>query len=210
MRKRKRIIVLILMIVLSVSLCGCGDTSKKLYGTWETTIDYSSAMEEVMGFEYEDFHHSFEIKMLLEFKEDGTYSLYADEEVAKETFDNWIKDFVSYSAEALYKEFEESDMSRDDVDAVIQEQYGCSMEEYMSDEICSELDFDDYVSEMKTDGVYEAKRDNLILNEDDGYKVFTIEEDTLTIDIPEGVEVEADEMMEGVDYPLVFTKAVIE
>lgn len=198
------------MIVLSVSLCGCGDTSKKLYGTWETTIDYSSAMEEVMGFEYEDFHHSFEIKMLLEFKEDGTYSLYADEEVAKETFDNWIKDFVSYSAEALYKEFEESDMSRDDVDAVIQEQYGCSMEEYMSDEICSELDFDDYVSEMKTDGVYEAKRDNLILNEDDGYKVFTIEEDTLTIDIPEGVEVEADEMMEGVDYPLVFTKAVIE
>ena len=75
------------MVVLSVSLCGCGDASKKLYGTWETTIDYSSAMEEVMGFEYEDFHHSFEIKMLLEFNEDGTYCLYADEEIAKETFD---------------------------------------------------------------------------------------------------------------------------
>ncbi|MGN0248292.1 MAG: hypothetical protein ACI4C0_03250 [Lachnospiraceae bacterium] len=210
MRKRKRIIILILMVVLSVSLCGCGDASKKLYGTWETTIDYSSAMEEVMGFEYEDFHHSFEIKMLLEFNEDGTYCLYADVEIAKETFDVWIKDFISYSVEALYKEFEESDMSRNDVDAVIQEQYGCSVEEYMTDEIYSELDFDDYVSEMKTEGIYQAKGDNLILNEDDGYRVFTIEADTLTIDIPEGVNVEEDEIIDGVDYPMIFTKIITE
>ena len=209
LKKGKRILALLLIMALAVSLCGCGNTAKKLYGTWETTVDCSSAIEEEMEGEYEDFHQSFEIRMLLEFKEDGTYSMYADEEAAKETFENWINTFVSYSVEVLYDEFEESGMSREDVDTVIQEQYGCSMEEYMLDEIHSELDLDDYVSDMKSDGVFKAKGDKLYLDED-GYDIFKVENDTLTIDIPEGAEIEESEMIEGIDYPLVFTKVVTE
>lgn len=209
LKKGKRILALLLIMVLAVSLCGCGNTAKKLYGTWETTIDYSYAIEEGLGSEFEDFHHDFDIKMMFEFKEDGTYSMYADEESTQETYDNWINALVPYLAEMMYEECKESGMSREDVDTVVQEQYGCSVEEYMLEEIKSEVDIDEYISQMKSDGVFKAKGDKLYLDED-GYDVFTVENDTLTIDIPEGAVVEDDEMIEGIEYPLVFTKVVTE
>lgn len=207
MKKGKRIIAVFLMIVLAISLCGCEDTSEMLYGTWETTIDYSAAMEEDLGSGYEDFHQSFEIRMMFEFKEDGTYSMYADEESTKETIDNWINAFVPYSVEVMYKQFEKKGVSREEADAAIQAQYGCSLEEYKWNEIRSEVNPDDYLSESKSDGVFKAKKNKLFLDGEKGYEVFTIEGDTLTIDLPEGAEVE---MIDGIEYPLVFTKVVIE
>lgn len=209
LKKGKRILALLLIMVLAVSLCGCGNTAKKLYGTWEMTIDYSSAIEQGLGAEFEDFHHDFDLNLLFQFNEDGTYRMYVDEESTKETFENWINALVSYSADMLYEECKESGMTKEDVDTVVQEQYGCSVEEYMLEEVNSEVDIEETISEMKSDGVFKAKGDKLYLDED-GYDIFKVENDTLTIDMPEGVEIKEDEMIEGIDYPLVFTKVVTE
>lgn len=209
MKKGKRILALLLIMALAVSLCGCGNTAKKLYGTWEMTVDYSAAMEQELGDEYEDFHQDFDLIVLFELKEDGTYSMYADEETTKEAFEEWINALVSYSVEMLYEQCKESGMTKADVDAFVEEEYGCSVEEYMLGEIYAEVDIDETIAEMKSEGVFKAKGDKLYLDEG-GYDIFTVENDTLTIDIPEGAEIEESEMIEGIDYPLVFTKVVTE
>ena len=69
-----------------------------------------------------------------------------------------------------------------------------SVEEFMSDP---------FLAQTKMDFC-----DSLV--EDEGYDIFTVENDTLTIDMPEGVEIKEDEMIEGIDFPLVFTKVVTE
>lgn len=203
-----------MMMVLAISLCGCGDTSKKLYGTWETTLDYASVLEEELGSGYEDFHEPFELKLMVEFKEDGTYSMYADEEYAIETVDQWVQALAAYDTEVAYNEYEGSGMSREEVDEAFQQQFGCSLEEYVLEAYQDTFDVDELVSEMYTEGVYQAKGNKLYMDEvevsPDTYDIFTVEGDTLTIDIPEGAEVDEDEMIEGIDYPLTFTKVAAE
>ena len=80
----------------------------------------------------------------------------------------------------------------------------------MQEAYSSELDAESLVSDMYTNGVYEAKGDKLFMDEEEispnVYDVFKIEGDTLTVDIPEGAEMDPDEMVEGIDYPLTFTR----
>lgn len=212
MKKGKRIFAMLMMMVLAFSLCACGDTSKELIGTWETVLDYSTVMKDEMGSDYEDMDVTFDLKMVLEFHEDGTYSMYADEEYAAQTVDKFVEDLIAYDTEATYAQYEESGMSREEVDEAMQQQYGCTLAEYVEEVYSSSFDADELVSDMHSDGVYEAKGDKLFMDEvevsPNVYDVFTIEGDTLTVDIPEGAEVDADEMVEGIDYPLTFTKVV--
>ncbi len=212
MKKCKRIFAMLMMMVLAFSLCACGDTSKELIGTWETVLDYSSVMKSEMGSDYEDMDVAFDLKMVLEFHEDGTYSMYADEEYAKTTVDNFVEALIAYDTEATYADYEESGMSREEVDEAMQQQYGYTLEEYVREVYSSSFDADDLISDMRADGVFEAKGDKLFMDETEVspnvYDVFSIEGDTLTVDIPEGAEVDPDEMIEGIDYPLTFTKVV--
>lgn len=210
MKKGKRIFAMLMMMVLAFSLCACGDTSKELIGTWESEMDYSSAIKAELGSDYADLETSFELKMILEFHEDGTYSMYADEEVARASVDQLVSDLVSYDAERVYAEYEANGMTRSEADEAIQQQFGSTLEEYLQEAYSSELDAESLVSDMHTEGVFEAKGDKLFMDEveisPNVYDAFKVEGDTLTVDIPEGAEMDPDDMIEGIDYPLTFTR----
>lgn len=210
MKKGKRILALAMVMVLALSLCGCGNTAKKLYGTWETSFDLSGIIEGEMGEDFEGFHEEFEITLLMDFNEDGTFKMYADEEKLTDTLDTYLESLASFGADMMYEQMEEADMSREQVDEYVEEQFGMSVEEYMLDELKSSIDADDLISEVETEGVYEAKGKKLYMDEyeisPNAYDIFSVEGDTLTIDAATEEIAEDQELIDGFSYPYVFTK----
>lgn len=210
MKRTKRFLALVMVMLLALSLCGCGNTAKKLYGTWETSFDLSGIIEEEMGDEFEGFHEEFEITLLLEFNEDGTFKMYADEEKMSDTLDTYLESLSSFGADMIYEQLEETGMTRDQVDEYIEEQFGMSVQEYMLDELHNSIEVGDLAAEVETEGVYEAKGKKLYMDEyevaPNAYDIFSVEDDTLTIDAATEEIAEDAELIEGFSYPYVFKR----
>lgn len=210
MKRTKRFLALVMVMLLALSLCGCGNTAKKLYGTWETSFDLSGIIEEEMGDEFEGFHEEFEITLLLEFSEDGTFKMYADEEKMSDTLDTYLESLSSFGADMIYEQLEETGMTRDQVDEYIEEQFGMSVQEYMLDELHNSIEVGDLAAEVETEGVYEAKGKKLYMDEyevaPNAYDIFSVEDDTLTIDAATEEIAEDAELIEGFSYPYVFKR----
>ncbi|MBP3421539.1 MAG: hypothetical protein J6K37_04645 [Lachnospiraceae bacterium] len=208
MKKMKKLLAVLMIMVLAMSLCGCGNTAEKLYGSWEMTVDLSSEIESEL--DEPDFHAAWDVKMILQFNEDGTIEMYADEEFTTESLNGWLDAYIDYTVEQQYAEYEEMGKSREEVDQAFMDQYGMGMKEMLEEAMAESVSVEDVVAELYVSGVWEAKGDKLYLDEDEvqanAYNNFTVEGDTLTITIPEGAEVDASDMMEGMEYPLVFTK----
>lgn len=210
MKRTKRFLALVMIMILSLSLVGCGDDSADLYGTWEKTYDVTEAMMDGAGDEYADFNEKIELKMVLEFNEDGSYALHADEEVTEANFTQWIEALAAYEAEVVYSTYEEQGFSREEVDEQAQQQYGCTMEEYMLEAAKESFDVDTLMSNLESEGVFEAKGGKLYMGDTEilanQYDLYTLEGDTLTINAAsEEIEAEAAEVP-GFEYPWVFTK----
>lgn len=208
MKKMKKLLAVVMIMVLAMSLCGCGNTAKKLYGSWEMTVDFSKEVESELG--EPDFHAPLDVKLIVQFNEDGTFDMYADEAFTTDSLNGWLDAFIDYYVEKTYVEYEEMGMTREEVDQAMMDQYGMGMQEMMEDAMADSVSVDDVVADLQTSGVWEAKGDKLYMDEVEvqanAYDNFTVEGDTLTLTIPEGAEVDAADMMEGMEYPLVFTR----
>lgn len=210
MKKTKRFLALIMMMILSLSLVGCGDDSADLYGKWERNFDITQAMMEGAGDEYADFNEQIELKVILEFKEDGSYSMYADEETTTANFDQWVNALAAYETEMIYSSYEEQGYTRAEVDEQAQQQYGSTMEEYVLETEKENFDVETLMSSLGSVGVYEAKNGKLYMADTEilpnQYDLYTLEGDTLTIEAAtEEIEAEAAEVP-GFEYPWIFTK----
>ena len=163
-----------------------------------------------MGDEFEGFHEEFEITLLLEFNEDGTFKMYADEEKMSDTLDTYLESLSSFGADMIYEQLEETGMTRDQVDEYIEEQFGMSVQEYMLDELHNSIEVGDLAAEVETEGVYEAKGKKLYMDEyevaPNAYDIFSVEDDTLTIDAATEEIAEDAELIEGFSYPYVFKR----
>ena len=208
MKKIKKLLAVVMIMVLAMSLCGCGNTAKKLYGSWEMTVDFSKEIESELN--EPEFHAPLDVTLVVQFNEDGTFEMYADEASTTESLNGWLEAFVDFTVEQTYVEYEEMGMSREEVDQAMMDQYGMGMKEMMDEAMADSISVEDVVAELQTSGVWEAKGDKLYMDEvevaADTYDNFTVEGDTLTLTIPEGAEVDAADMMEGMEYPLVFTR----
>lgn len=208
MKKIKKLLAVVMIMVLAMSLCGCGNTAKKLYGSWEMTVDLSKEVESELG--EPDFHAPLDVKLIVQFNEDGTFDMYADEAFTTDSLNGWLDAFIDYYVEKTYVEYEEMGMTREEVDQAMMDQYGMGMQEMMEDAMADSVSVDDVVADLQASGVWEAKGDKLYMDEVEvqanAYDNFTVEGDTLTLTIPEGAEVDAADMMEGMEYPLVFTR----
>lgn len=209
MKKTTKILSLVMIMILSLSLVGCGkNTAEQLYGTWSTTFDLSGMIESELGSDFEGFHEEFDITLMMDFNEDGTFKMYADEEALSSTFNTYIESLASFGTDMMYTELEGSGMSREEIDAAFQEQYGMGIEEYMLSELQASVDMDVLVGDIETTGVYEAKGNKLYMDEtavsSNVYDLFTVEGDVLTIDA--AGEVDSAEIIEGFDYPYTFNK----
>lgn len=208
MKKIKKLLAVVMIMVLAMSLCGCGNSAKKLYGSWEMTVDLSKEVESELG--EPDFHAPLDVKLIVQFNEDGRFDMYADEAFTTDSLNGWLDAFIDYYVEKTYVEYEEMGMTREEVDQAMMDQYGMGMQEMMEDAMADSVSVDDVVADLQASGVWEAKGDKLYMDEVEvqanAYDNFTVEGDTLTLTIPEGAEVDAADMMEGMEYPLVFTR----
>lgn len=210
MKKTKKILSLILLVVLAMSLVGCGkkDTSDQLIGTWELTFDYSAVIESELPSDYDGFHEDFDLTVRLTFNDDGTFEMYADEDALASELQNYLEGLAQFATEVTYEEFDAQGISKAEADEMVQEQYGMSIYEYMLDQFSS-ITVEDIASEIYTGGVYEARGDEVHMDEykvqDNVFDVFTVEGNTLTLNPPAGAEYESTGI-EGFDYPYVFTR----
>ncbi len=208
MKKIKKLLAVVMIMVLAMSLCGCSNSAEQLYGSWEMTVDFSKEVEAELG--EPDFHEELNVKLIVQYNEDGTFEMYADEAFTTDSMNAWLDAFIEYYVEKTYVEYEEMGMSREEVDQAMMDQYGMGMQEMMEDAMADSVSVEDVVADLQTSGVWEAKGDKLYMDEVEvqanAYDNFTVEGDTLTLTIPEGADVDAADMMEGMEYPLVFTR----
>lgn len=215
MKKGNRLVALLLTLLLAFSISGCGsakeedDAIYELIGSWSMECDFAEGMNAAMGEEYADMDTEFVVKVIFEFTQEGTYKMYVDKDSFVASFDGWLNDYVAYTVENMYVAFAEEGLSKEDADLIIEEEYGCSISEYLYDVTKAQLDLDAMVEDMVSEGIYEVKGDKLHMSDgaeidENRYDIYKIEGNTLTLDIPEGAEVQA--VFPGVEYPFILTK----
>ncbi len=180
----------------------------ELYGTWETSFDFSDMIEEELGSDFDGFHEEFGITLLIDFNEDGTFKMYVDEDALTDAFNSYIERLAAFGTELIYKEFTDGGYSRKEINSVFRQEYGMGIEEYMLSELQDSVDIKELVESAETTGVYEVKGNKLYMDEfavsSYEYDLFTIEGDVLTIDASE--EVDPMGIFEDFYYPYVFNR----
>ena len=176
----------------------------RLFGTWGLTVDYSAIIEEELGDEFSGFHEEFDLLVCMTFNDDGTYSMYIDEEALRPALQNYLESLAQFSAEYTYKQLKAQGISRSAADAAAKSEFGMSIYNYILKEYTSLISVDDIAGDLEIDGVYKVEGDKLYSDET-GYDIFRIEGDTLTLSLPKGAV--ANEVgIKGLDYPYVFTR----
>lgn len=210
MKKLTKLTVALLTLVMVFSLCACGGASleKDIVGTWKIEYDMGEVMAAEMGEDFADFDSSLEMTLLFDFTEDGEYKMYVDEETFEENFNAWLADFCAYSVDMMYEMYAEMDMSKEDVDALMEDEFGMSLEDYLLTSMEAEMDVEALMADMIVEGEYKVKGDKLFLSEDgefddDSYDVCSISGDTLKMETPDGDD---EEILPGLGYPLEFER----
>ncbi len=180
-----------------------------LLGKWSMEMDVSDMLAEEMGVNAGSMETAFIINMIFEFSEDGTYMIYVDEESFKDVFTVWFNEYIDYEIEVMCDEY---GITAEEMDEMFVEMYGMTLKEYLNVALEEEMDIDtlveDATSEMEASGVYETEGDKLYMSEYyidySVYDIFTIEGDTLTVSMAEGMEFESG--IPGVEYPFMLTR----
>ncbi len=205
MKKLTRIAAVLMILVMTFALVGCGDDSKALIGKWGMKYDMHDAVLEQMGDEFADFKSSLEVTIFFEFKEDGTMEMSVDNDEFAANYANWLDDFSDYAANYIYDS--NPDYSKEDIDAV----YSPNVKEYIKSMMEESVKPEDVTADMHQEGVWEAKKGKIFISDGDtvdqtSYDLYTISGDTLTFELPKGAEADGENMLPGMEYPLVFTK----
>lgn len=216
MKKGNRWVALLAAMLSVFFIVGCGGEPKPeanpaagLIGSWSMECDLAEGMNALVGTEDAGTKTEFTVKVVFEFTQEGTYKMYIDRDSFVESFDGWLDNYVTYTAEDMYMEFQGEGLTKEDVDLIIEEEYGCSMTEYLQQTAEEQLDLDAMVEDMVSEGIYEVRGEKLHMSDgtvidENRYDIYTIEGNTLTLDMPEGIEASA--VFPGVEYPFVLTK----
>ena len=180
-----------------------------LLGKWSMEIDISDMIAEELGADAEAMETAFVINIIFEFLDDGTYKIYVDKEGFKDTFTVWLNEYIDYEIELMCDEY---GVSAEEMDELFIENYGMTLKEYLNEAMEEELDIDALVEEatsgMEESGVYETDGDKLYMSEYyinySSYDIFTVEGDTLTVSLEDGMEFESG--VPGVEYPFTLTR----
>lgn len=197
------------------------ESVSELTGTWCMEMDVASIVQAELGPDYTGFAGSMPIKVFIDFSENGTYHLYVDQEQMQESFSSYLEEFMTYnmgSIEDVYDAFAEQGISKEEADAMVKEQYGCSMEEYlqlMKTEagLTENADFAAMLSEgaglWEENGYYMVDGNQIYMGvygtEEGKYNTYTISGNTLTMEVQED-EGNGGSGETGEFYTLVFSR----
>ena len=209
---KKRIALLLsFVLVLSLALCACGGEKKAtVVGTWKADINLVDMLnQEMEAAGMGDFIKldSFNLPLVLEFKEDGTGSMSVDQEAMTATIDKLAEDLTA-GMEAYFTEYFASMGLEIDLDEALAAA-GISMDDLV-DEMKAGFAGEDAFAEFTNEFNYKAADGKLYMSESldteitATYNTYELKGNTLTLDI--GNEVIEDEMAE-VLFPMTLTRA---
>lgn len=89
--------------------------------------------------------------------------MYVDEDLFRTNFNNWMTAFAGYMSEELYQQIEAEGVDRATADQMIQETYGCTAQEYMTQLLQQSIDVDSLLDEIESTGGYEARGEKLFM-----------------------------------------------
>ena len=210
--KKSIALLLSFVLVLSLALCACGggDKPATLTGTWKTEINLADLFnQEMEAAGMGDFINieSFDLPLIMEFKEDGTGSMSVDQEAMAGTLDKLAEDLTA-GLEAYFTEYFASMGIEMDLDEALAAS-GMSMDDLV-DELKAEFASEDTFSAFTMSFNYKAEDGKLYMSEDldseitDVYNTYEIKGSTLTLDV--GNE-EMDDEMAAYLFPMTLKRA---
>ncbi len=152
----KKILSLLMCLVMLFSvmftLTGCFGEQSKYIGKWKATLDLTDIMNEELA-NNEDMGDyftltDFSVVMFLEFNDDGTYSMYVEEESIEKAMEKMVDDLTLGMEDYLTNYFKGEGITvtvQEALDAL-----GMTMDELMDDS------FDDEMLDKTVDGMLEA------------------------------------------------------
>ena len=189
---KKRIALLLsFVLVLSLALCACGESkAPTVVGTWKAEINLVDMLnQEMEAAGMGDFIklESFNLPLIMEFKEDGTGSITLDQEAMDATIDKLAEDLTA-GLEAYFTDYFASMGLEIDLDEALAAS-GLSMDDLVA-ELKAEFAGEDAFAEFTSEFRYKAEDGKLHMSEDlesaidmMTYNTYKLEGDTLTLDI---------------------------
>ena len=203
-----RILSLLMVCTMLVGLAACGKKDEKMIvGKWETTINIFELGQEMLDedsewAEYLDLD-KFEVTMYCEFKADGTYVTYADENQLKTEVEN-IKDGFVQGFRDYFEAMIEQSGSDMTVEELLSQANMGTLEEIV-DELLGDMFVQANVEAFAEEGRYMLQDGKLYMNEnpneepkeEDG-EPYELTDDELIVHAPEGKD--------DTGYPLKFKR----
>ncbi len=212
-RLRKLIgVVLLAAIVFSIlSVLTSCDFSNKIIGKWKMRVNFTSDLSDYQMadlqelFAYLDLNDVY-FNVIIEFKEDGDYTISADEASISGYFEAMQSKIKAGLKEYYSNEFVKEGLNPDDNSEKISKLVDSTAEIIISKHISSK----EILSEYSASGKYEVKEDKLYMNrsgkfDDDSYAYICIKGINLSIDKPTGSNFE--EIISSiVAFPVIFVQ----
>ena len=193
---KKLSLLFTILIITAATLSACGaDEAEKLYGSWKYGYDISALLteaDELSYFELEEHRAD----VIMTFNADGTYTFGFDEASLKTALEETKNELVAESEDYIRKIIaEKRAIYQLLAESVVQE-----LREETEEEIAETVDGLYAELNVTKQGTFSVDDGKLYWDDDtDEYDVYIIENNTLTIDKPDGVE--KDEL-----YPVTLTK----
>ena len=205
----KKLFAILLTLAMLLGLAACGTSGGNgggkvtIVGTWEGSVDISSAMGTLLQMELDT---SLPISMTLTFKEDGTYTSAIDEDSIEDMMDS----MVDLAIEMVIAMSGDPDM---DLEAELAKE-GMTMTDF-KEQLMGQMNVEDMLGETETSGYYKHEDGKLYMVDEKEDLEEAIEENectliTLTANKLTMVDAEQDgeklsEVMPGL-FPMVFTR----
>ncbi len=176
--KRTLSLVLCLAMVVSMmfTLTGCFGEQSKYIGTWKATLDLTDIMNDELAKDEEmgDYFKltNFSVVMYLRFSDDGTYSMWIEEESVEKAMKKMIDDLTLGMEDYLTDYF-----ASEGITVTVQEaldSLGMTMDELMDDSFDEEMideTIDDMLEVVDGEGNFKVEGDKLFLSDGLEYNV---------------------------------------
>lgn len=227
----KKLLSLILALGLALSLIGCGSKGPEILGTYDTTInlkdmlveEINAGMDMATETSLTDYMSDFNMVVVSEFSEDGTYKQYVDMDQFTASYEQFKTEVTAYMkdmlAEVLIVSLADSGVVVETVEElesalgmtyeeIIQMSLGMDLESFVNLAMDESVNLEEMSEEATSEGKYKAEDGKLYMSDsldteidESAYELYTIEGDVVTI--TEGVNIEADEY---IDYPFELIK----
>lgn len=220
---KKIISITAMILVLAVMFCfaGCGEKSAedKIVGKWTAELDFSSYMNSIHSESDLDANviPDTAINAYMVFEFDGEKcSMYYDKEKTVESINGYLEEFKTLLTDYLYKQYEATGLSREEIDTQFKALYDVAIEEFAEMVIWSTMDAEQIAAsiteEGAAEGYYQIKEDKIYIADTKDalgtadYYSYSFDDGKLLISGASNEAFFSSFEEAGIEFPMVFEK----